>query len=118
MAQTPTDIAKLVDQLREAKSFRRIDASVWGDLTLRLERILLSPGEVLFRQDDPGKGIRAAQAAEALAETLLKILGNRALPLPDADRQRILECHDPNELQRWLRRAFKVDTIDELWDAA
>ncbi len=57
MATSPTDLAHLIERLRESKWFRRIDTSVWGDLTLRLGHVRLAEGEALFHQDDAGDGI-------------------------------------------------------------
>ncbi len=99
----------------EEEARRAADLRTVAEASARQEAERRAAAEATARQEAEH---RAAQAAEALAETLLDLLGNRALPLPDADRQRILECNDSNQLQRWLRRAFKVDTVDELWDKA
>lgn len=67
MASSPADLAQLIDQLRESKWFRRIDASIWGDLTLRLGHVRLAPGEALFHQDDAGDGIYVVLAGRLTA---------------------------------------------------
>ncbi len=36
MAQDPAELARLIEQLRESRWFRRIDPPVWDDLTPRL----------------------------------------------------------------------------------
>ncbi len=67
MAQSPEDLARLIDQLQESRWFRRIDASVWGDLTLRLGHVRLAPGETLFDQGDAGDGIYVVLAGRLKA---------------------------------------------------
>ena len=57
MAQSSPDHAALIERLRGWKWFTHLDASIWGDLTTRLERIRLAAGEVLFRQGDPGNAV-------------------------------------------------------------
>ncbi len=67
MATSSADLAKLIEQLRESKWFRRIDASVWGDLTLRLGHVRLAAGEALFHQGDAGDGIYVVLAGRLKA---------------------------------------------------
>ncbi len=55
--KSPEETARLIEQLSRSKWFRRIDSSIWGGLTLRLEAVHLAAGEALFHQDDPGDGI-------------------------------------------------------------
>ena len=57
MVEIPADHAALIDQLRAFKWFAHLDASIWGELTVCLERIRLAAGEVLFRQGDPGSAV-------------------------------------------------------------
>ncbi len=67
MTQDPVDIARLIEKLSESKWFRRIDPSAWGNLTLRLRRVDLAPGEALFHQGDAGDAVYVVLAGRLKA---------------------------------------------------
>lgn len=52
--------------------------------------------------------------AEGKAELLLKILDHRGVALTPEQRVLITGCHDPQRVEAWADRAFKVLTADEL----
>lgn len=54
MSQIPADDAIPVARLRASKWFRHVDPALWDDLSGGIERLALTPGEVLFRQGDRG----------------------------------------------------------------
>jgi len=60
------------------------------------------------------KGKVAGKVAEK-AETVLKILAKRGLPVTARQRRKIRECTDPATLDRWFDRAFSVASIDEIF---
>jgi hypothetical protein len=50
------------------------------------------------------------------ARLLVSVLESRGLTLDAPARQRILDCDDPWELERWIEQAFTVATVEELWE--
>ena len=52
---------------------------------------------------------------EAKTEAILKILTKRGVSITEAHRERILECSDLAELDRWFDRALTAVAIDELF---
>jgi hypothetical protein len=53
--------------------------------------------------------------AEGKAESVLQVLKERGLTVPEATRERIESCIDLELLDTWLRRAITASTIDELF---
>jgi hypothetical protein len=85
-------------------------------------RVVDSAGERLqMKQIEPERIAAAAEekAASAkrldLAEGIFALLKSRNLVVEDAERQKILECQDIGELQRWLIRAATVEKGSELF---
>jgi Uma2 family endonuclease len=70
-------------------------------------------GERLLTSEEEETERREAQ--RHAAETILKILDSRGLSLSDADRRRVLDGRDMEELRRWTDRAFSVEGVEELW---
>ena len=59
----------------------------------------------------------AAEArGEALGEAkaILKVLEARGLAVSEAQREKILGCHDREQLDRWLQRAVLVSSAEEI----
>jgi hypothetical protein len=54
--------------------------------------------------------------AESRAEDILLYLDARGIDVPDAARERITTCTDPDTLRAWLIRAVTADTADGLFD--
>ncbi|TYK48958.1 hypothetical protein [Actinomadura decatromicini] len=50
------------------------------------------------------------------AESVVKVLDARKVPLSKEVRDRILECRDKEQLDEWLVRAAMAETVDELFD--
>ena len=53
--------------------------------------------------------------AEGEARALLGFLDARGIDVPDAARERIMQCTDLDQLETWVRRAVTVSTIEELF---
>lgn len=49
-----------------------------------------------------------------IAEALLRMLAARGLEVAEAHRERILTCQDPEQLDRWIDRAARAESVDEL----
>jgi hypothetical protein len=45
---------------------------------------------------------------------VLTALRGRGIPVPDAQRRRILDEKDPERLRRWLERAILAASLDEV----
>jgi hypothetical protein len=56
--------------------------------------------------------------AEGLAAALLEILDERGVAVSTGQRQEILGCHDLERLNRWLRRAIRASSVDEITSEA
>ena len=52
---------------------------------------------------------------EGEATALLEVLDARGLPVSQNARRRILACTNRAELKRWLRRAVRVASVNELF---
>ena len=55
--------------------------------------------------------------AQSRANLLLRSLSLQSKPITEADRKRITDCADLDELIRWFDRSFTVATAAELFDA-
>ncbi|RBQ21396.1 hypothetical protein DP939_01385 [Spongiactinospora rosea] len=52
---------------------------------------------------------------EGKASFLLYVLGRRAVPLSDADRERIATCTDPALMSIWAQRCISITSAEELF---
>jgi hypothetical protein len=62
------------------------------------------------------EAIRAAGIEQGIARSILALLEDRGLRIDAAVRGRTLQCRDPDELQRWLLRAARVDDAGAIFD--
>jgi len=53
---------------------------------------------------------------EGRAHDVLTVLRVRGIPVPDAERERILAEEDPARLERWLERAVVAPTLAAVLD--
>ncbi|RNL87048.1 hypothetical protein [Halostreptopolyspora alba] len=53
---------------------------------------------------------------EGEAESVVKILQRRGIPVPDEARERILSCADSDQLDTWLQRALTATSAEDLFD--
>ncbi|HWO22300.1 MAG TPA: hypothetical protein VNO30_26255 [Kofleriaceae bacterium] len=53
--------------------------------------------------------------AKGVAESILKLLTKRGIPMTDGQRQRILDTGDLSTLDSWIDRVLTVTTADELF---
>lgn len=67
-----------------------------------------------FFSDSQRKSFDRGQL-QGQAKTIVAVLEARELAISDEQRQRILECSDVSELDRWVRKAVTVKTTDELF---
>jgi hypothetical protein len=52
---------------------------------------------------------------ETKAEAVLAVLDTRGIEVPDEARERIHQCTDLKKLDRWVRRAAKADSINDVF---
>ncbi|MBF6127588.1 hypothetical protein [Nocardia brasiliensis] len=57
----------------------------------------------------------AKAEAKVRAKLIVHILERREVQLSEADRERILACWDPEELDRWFDRSISATTVDEVF---
>jgi hypothetical protein len=60
---------------------------------------LISEGEI-------ARGVRSVQI----------VLSIRGITISDEERERIIACTDPDQIERWLQRAASIDTVDQLFN--
>lgn len=106
-----------------AKRLKGSERQLWEDQVLttggyRYEYKVFRDLEAKGRREGRAEGRiegRAEGRAEGLATSVLRVLDRRAVPMTDADRARIMDCTDPETLDRWLDRAVDAKTIDEVF---
>ncbi|GAA4073436.1 hypothetical protein GCM10022214_32370 [Actinomadura miaoliensis] len=57
---------------------------------------------------------RAEGRAEGEARSVLLVLEARGIAVPDHIRDRVTNCNDLDQLERWVQRAATIDTAEEL----
>jgi putative restriction endonuclease len=86
-----------------------LDAALADDAVA--EALNAKDNRVIRRLKAEGK---AEGRAEALAESILKVLAARGIAVSAAERERILDCHDLDRLDRWLLRATQASSAAEV----
>lgn len=61
------------------------------------------------------EGLKEGLARRA-AEDVLDVLDVRGLDVPEAVRERITDCGDPETLRHWHRRAVTARTAEEIFE--
>ncbi|CAM5578664.1 hypothetical protein [Streptomyces atroolivaceus] len=59
--------------------------------------------------------IREEGRVQGRAESILLLLGARGIDVPDATREKITACGDPEQLRQWLRAAAHVTSAEEIF---
>ncbi|WP_049572191.1 hypothetical protein [Nonomuraea sp. SBT364] len=67
-------------------------------------------------QSEYAQQLRAEGEARGEARSVLKVLRQRGVHVPDPVRERITGCTDVNLLDEWLIRSLKVTSVEELFD--
>ena len=106
---TPMPVKALIDATRS-------DDAVVRALQARGNRALHG-----IREEGKTEGLAEGRAqglaegeAKGQAKALLTILEARGLAVTDEIRQQILDCRDLEQLDRWTRRAFSINSADGL----
>ncbi|MBT2677083.1 hypothetical protein J7E95_41145 [Streptomyces sp. ISL-14] len=58
---------------------------------------------------------RAKGETQRATEDVLEVLEVRGIHVPEAVRERITSCDDPETLRRWHRRAVTAPTAEEIF---
>ncbi len=117
-----------VDDERAAVYYDLVTRGLASDAARALER-LMGLENYRFQSDFALKYIgvgraegkaegRAEGKAEGKAEAILTVLEARGFAIPAALADRIRACTDPEQIDRWLRRAATVSSADEVLDDA
>ncbi|MFB4304227.1 hypothetical protein [Actinomadura sp. NTSP31] len=59
---------------------------------------------------------RAAGRAEGAAKSVLLVLEARGVDVSNSVRERVTDCTDIEQLERWVRRAVVIDHAEQLFD--
>ncbi|MFD4458580.1 hypothetical protein [Nocardia sp. NPDC058480] len=71
-----------------------------------------------LRQEGLEKGLEKGLEEghdQGVADSILRILARRDVPVPAAAEATISSCHDRDQLVVWLDRAITAESIDELF---
>ncbi|WP_435110066.1 hypothetical protein [Nocardiopsis synnemataformans] len=127
LASNPTDDKDALEALSVAlKSLDASASSLYSDYVLAalsatalgsLEEIM-TVRDYEFRTELIGRPFREGEAkgrAAGRAEAILGVLDARGIAVPDEVRDRVTASSDLDELDRWVRRAAKVDSAEDLF---
>jgi len=107
----------------DGKLYHDYAASLFSDVASTLLEEIVKIDDYVWQSDfaikhrSQGKAEGKAEGkVEGEAKALLTVLRARKLCVSDQVRQRIMDCTDLDQLDRWLERATTVDTADQLFD--
>ncbi|MEU5837778.1 hypothetical protein ABZ820_29470 [Streptomyces diacarni] len=72
------------------------------------------PGRGTLVEETFLKG-KAEGQAEGQARSVLRLLEMRGIPVTETQRARLAACTDPEVLDTWLERAFRITDADQLF---
>jgi hypothetical protein len=114
---TPLQVAALLDAAKadyavvEALAAKGSPAIRERDATMKATG--RAEGRVVGRAEGLAEGRAEGQVA-GVAQSVLKVLEARGIPLHETQRQEILDCQDLDRLSRWLRRAVVASSAVEV----
>ncbi|SEM14968.1 hypothetical protein [Nonomuraea pusilla] len=71
--------------------------------------------ETYLYQSEYARSLIAKGEVRGEAESVLKLLSMRGIPVSDDARERVLSCGDVATLDAWLQRAIVVESAEELF---
>ncbi|MFI1422991.1 hypothetical protein ACH4VX_34550 [Streptomyces sp. NPDC020731] len=107
LRDTPQSIADPIIELVAQGLGKHPAADLWRKLVAV---------DLSFYKSDLSEGIRDEGRAQRGAEDVLDILDVRGIDVPDAVRERITGCGDPEILRHWHRRAVTAPTAEEIFE--
>ncbi|MFE4053814.1 hypothetical protein [Streptomyces sp. YIM B13518] len=111
LRDTPQNIADSIIELIAQGLGERPAADLWR----KPVAVALSFYKSYLSEEIRDEG-RAEGAARRAAEDVLDIPEVRGIDIPDAVRERVTGCDDPEVLRHWLRRAVTAPTAAEIFE--
>ncbi|GAA1012672.1 MULTISPECIES: hypothetical protein [Streptomyces] len=106
LRETPQDIANPIVELVAQGLGKLPAAHLWRKLVAV---------DLSFYTSPLSEELRAEGEARRAAEDVLAILEVRGIDIPEAVRERITTCGDPEILRHWLRRAVTAPTAEAIF---
>ncbi|MGW0821211.1 hypothetical protein [Streptomyces sp. NPDC002845] len=91
-----------------------VEAGLTGSEAVEIWRQLMSTTKIFYRSA-AAQQVREEAREEERALSVLMVLERRGLEVPDGVRERVLSCHDYEELSALLDRAWEVTRAQELF---
>ncbi|MBA2946504.1 hypothetical protein [Streptomyces himalayensis] len=95
-----------------------VEAGLTGSQAVEIWRQLMSTMEIFYRSAAAQKvreeGREQGREAER-AQAVLMVLERRGLEVSGSVRERVLSCHDYEQLGTWLDRAWRVTHAQDLF---
>lgn len=117
LRDTPQSVANPIIELIAQGLGKHPAAQLWRKLVAVDLSFYKSPLSEELREEGREKG-RAEGETRRAAEDVLDILEVRGIDVPEAVRERITGCDDPDTLRHWHRRAVTVPSADEIFTDA
>ncbi|MFG2514560.1 hypothetical protein [Streptomyces sp. NPDC048584] len=117
LRETPPDVADPIIELIAQGLGKHPAAQLWRKLVAVDLSFYKSDLSEEIRDEGRAEG-RAEGAARRAAEDILEILDVRGVDVPEAVRERITDCGDPEILRHWHRRAVTAPTAEGIFDDA
>jgi hypothetical protein len=114
LRDTPQSIANPIIELIAQGLGKHPAAQLWRKLVAVDLSFYKSPLSEEIRDEGRAEG-RAEGEARRAAEDVLDILEVRGIDVPEAVRERITGCGDPEILRHWHRRAVTVPTAEDIF---
>lgn len=112
LRETPHTVANPIVELIAQGLGKHPAAELWRNLVA----VDLSFYKSRISEEIRDEG-RAQGQAQRGAEDIMDVLEVRGIDVPEAVRERITECTDPEILRRWHRRAVTAPTAEEIFEA-
>ncbi|MFE1596766.1 hypothetical protein [Nocardia sp. NPDC058705] len=108
------DDAQVYTELVELGLGNTQSAELWRKLMSVDLSFFRSETSQRLRQEGLEKGLEKGHD-QGVADSILRILARRDVPVPAAAEATISSCHDREQLVVWLDRAITAESIDELF---
>jgi hypothetical protein len=114
LRDTPQNVANPIIELIAQGLGKHPAAQLWRKLVAVDLSFYKSDLSEEIRDEGRAEG-RAEGEARRAAQDVLDILEVRGIVIPEAVRERITGCGDPEVLRHWLRRAVTAPTAEDVF---
>lgn len=114
METTDSDSAGMLAQFVESCLADGQARQIWKELMMPVNYFFRHEVAENARAEGREEG-REEGIEEERAGMILRILDWRAIPVPDAVRERVTSCTDLGQLETWARRAVHATTAGDLF---